>query len=472
MNDRRLTLHSSKSETDQVRHQLFDKTTAGNTDLNDKRKSVTVLGLSGLRNIGNTCYMNSVLQSLSHTRYLHSYLRKKEFDTDLMDNVTNKIVKTLQRKHNLTENIRVPVSQQTRVQKYKESVTYQLYHLLKAMWLKNCTVTPESFKDSIGNISASHKESFKDFSQKDGQELLGLILDNLHEDTKTSVTLQYKNITDKFREYYNIKKKYTDLIQNTQTDEEIDSYNKTMNQYNQLYPTEYVIYKSLDYWKKFVEKNHSVIIDIFTGLFYTNTHCNECGTDSPNFAPYNMIQLELPDTNQVTDLTSCLKKFSEGELLTGENKYKCDNCDKLVDAIKTQYLWNSPEVLIIHLKRFKFINPYRTEKIYTKVAFPLNGLTLENNFSDIHRKNPLYNAYAIIQHHGVPGGGHYVAYCKNAINNKWYEFNDSTVVHIPDEELEREVVTRNAYVIFYEKVNKTSPMTDSDSDQESSNTDQ
>lgn len=48
-------------------------------------------------------------------------------------------------------------------------------------------------------------------------------------------------------------------------------------------------------------------------------------------------------------------------------------------------------------------------------------------------------------HHGGLGGGHYTAFAKNAINQKWYYFNDSFVREIAPED----AVTRDAYVLFY-----------------------
>src|SRR4051812_30558931 len=50
---------------------------------NKIRKSVTVRGLFGLKNIGNTCYMNALLQCISASKYFCAYLIKNEFQNDL-----------------------------------------------------------------------------------------------------------------------------------------------------------------------------------------------------------------------------------------------------------------------------------------------------------------------------------------------------------------------------------------------------
>ena len=39
----------------------------------------------------------------------------------------------------------------------------------------------------------------------------------------------------------------------------------------------------------------------------------------------------------------------------------------------------------------------------------------------------LYDCFGISNHFGNVGGGHYTAYAKNPINNKWYDFDDSYV---------------------------------------------
>jgi hypothetical protein len=39
----------------------------------------------------------------------------------------------------------------------------------------------------------------------------------------------------------------------------------------------------------------------------------------------------------------------------------------------------------------------------------------------------------------------------NHINKKWYIYNDSSVAHVPEEDLEGEIITNNSYVLYYEK---------------------
>lgn len=45
-------------------------------------------------------------------------------------------------------------------------------------------------------------------------------------------------------------------------------------------------------------------------------------------------------------------------------------------------------------------------------------------------------------------GGHYTAYAKNPLSNKWYYFNDSSVSEVRDL---REIVSSSAYVLFYKR---------------------
>ena len=59
----------------------------------------------------------------------------------------------------------------------------------------------------------------------------------------------------------------------------------------------------------------------------------------------------------------------------------------------------------------------------------------------------MYDLYAVSNHFGTLGGGHYTAFCKNPLYNKWFNFDDSDVSHAK----EKEVVTKAAYVLFYKR---------------------
>jgi ubiquitin carboxyl-terminal hydrolase 4/11/15 len=118
------------------------------------------------------------------------------------------------------------------------------------------------------------------------------------------------------------------------------------------------------------------------------------------------------------------------------------------------------ETLIVQLKRFKhdiqevYKGHYRqtTSKTHSIVKFPLTNLQLKDNYSDLSpNTDDKYDLIAIVLHKGTCNFGHYIAYAKNRVNGEWYEFNDSTVVHIPVEEIESEIVTKDAYVLIYQK---------------------
>lgn len=69
-------------------------------------------------------------------------------------------------------------------------------------------------------------------------------------------------------------------------------------------------------------------------------------------------------------------------------------------------------------------------------------------------KNPderlIYDCYAVSNHYGNMGFGHYTAYAKNPIDNKWYEFDDSRVTPM-NSNVKDHVVTSAAYNLFFRR---------------------
>ena len=59
-----------------------------------------------------------------------------------------------------------------------------------------------------------------------------------------------------------------------------------------------------------------------------------------------------------------------------------------------------------------------------------------------------YELYSVCNHHGSDlQGGHYTAVCRNPTDGQWYSFDDVHTKQIP----ESEVVTKDAYILFYQK---------------------
>ena len=59
-----------------------------------------------------------------------------------------------------------------------------------------------------------------------------------------------------------------------------------------------------------------------------------------------------------------------------------------------------------------------------------------------------YDLYAVSNHYGSLNGGHYTAYGLNALTNKWYDFNDSSVSNVHSQD---NIVSPGAYLLFYRK---------------------
>ena len=141
-------------------------------------------------------------------------------------------------------------------------------------------------------------------------------------------------------------------------------------------------------------------------------------------------------------IKDCFSKFIQIESLDEKNEWFCPNCKSLQKAKKKIEIWNTPPILIIHLKRFK-----NNHKLLNFIDFPVTDFDLKNYILNKDNACNKYDLFAVCNHYGSPDFGHYTAFAKNYINLKWYCFDDNTIRELD----EKEIVNQNAYVLFYRR---------------------
>jgi len=142
-----------------------------------------------------------------------------------------------------------------------------------------------------------------------------------------------------------------------------------------------------------------------------------------------------------------LAAFFSADELKGDNMYSCEKCNKLRNGVKYSKVLELPEVLCIHLKRFRHELMF-SAKISNYVAFPLEGLDMRPYLhKDCVSQVTSYDLVSVICHHGTAGGGHYTCYSLNCISEQWFEFDDQYVTQVSPETVQN----CEAYVLFYKK---------------------
>eukprot|EP00731_Ephydatia_muelleri_P021787 Em0014g378a len=152
------------------------------------------------------------------------------------------------------------------------------------------------------------------------------------------------------------------------------------------------------------------------------------------------------------DLAECFRSLSTARLLSEDNKWNCPKCKK-VRATKKFDIWKWPKILIVHFKRFSF-GRFRRSKIESLIRFPIKDCDLSDFRINPDEPSPVYDLFAVSNHYGGMGGGHYTAYAKNSNTGNWYVFNDSHVEQVPEDR----VVSSAAYVLFFCHKNKETPL--------------
>ncbi|XP_056329355.1 ubiquitin carboxyl-terminal hydrolase 2a isoform X1 [Danio aesculapii] len=144
----------------------FSSSYRSTSPVRESLNSKSAQGLVGLRNLGNTCFMNSILQCLSNTQSLRDYCLHNSHRRDLNNN---------NRTHT--------------------ALMEEFAKLIQTMWTSSSSeaVSPSEFKTQIQRYAPR----FVGYNQQDAQEFLRFLLDGLHNEVNR-VTVRPRGNTEDF----------------------------------------------------------------------------------------------------------------------------------------------------------------------------------------------------------------------------------------------------------------------------------
>ncbi|CAG8684795.1 24151_t:CDS:10, partial [Gigaspora rosea] len=366
--------------------------------------TIDVPGLVGLKNLGNTCYASAALQCLSNTPALTNYFT-----------YCNAYI---------PRNININVNVNPKHPKYRLAEPFNQF--MEAMW---------SGIRLISEIKR-HNEIFQGFSQEDSAEFLRVILDKLHEElpypqnglnyTQTNGNINnivYMNNSPSL--YAGI-----DTMVNMVNDHYASGISSTASSASSITTS-----KTYEKFQRRHSSPVSIINEIFQGVYESKIKCLYCKKESLKDDYFYVLPIQVD------------KRFK----LKSQEKGSNGVLNTVVGSIGDWLGIGGRTSLCIQLKRFRF-DSYLSSKIVTHVQFPMEDLDMSPYFKESKDSsdNSKYSLYGLILHRGGIGGGHYIAYAKNSIDDSWYEFDDTYVT----KKTEAEVSRLEAYVLFYKK---TSP---------------
>ena len=276
-------------------------------------------GIVGLSNLGNTCFMNSVLQCLSHVPPLRRYFTRGHY---------------------------AALPAPALAARTRTAVTGEFSDLVAAMWsvpsvtahsdlYAQPALSPARLKRAI----AAAAPRFDGYDQHDSHELLSFLIDALVEGTNAvRAKLPYVELDD------------------PAASSDVDT--------------------ASVWWAYHTSRAESAVWALFAGQGKTVVTCGECGGASRAFDPFLDLQVPLPQTTHAGSaltLGRCIDALMAPEQLLGSETAYCRRCRTHRPSTKETALFRLPGVLVVQLKRFTNAG-WRRSKLEAPVEFPLKGL--------------------------------------------------------------------------------------------------
>ena len=346
---------------------------------------------SGLENIGQTCYMNATIECLSNIKEITDYL------LCLNENFISK----------------------------KNSLTLSYRSLLVELFLTGQKkIVPEIFKNVIGELNPL----FQGKHAADSKDLLFFLIERLHLENN----VENKNIPNVQKNFYQLEleSRYENLMfQNFLNDSKL--------------------------------KANSIFSKTFYGITESIMDCKRCRVRKYSFQSFNMQIFQLKKlkedkilnfkNNGSLNLLDAFSLQQMPELLINDNMIYCNNCKGLSNGVHQQFIYELPKVLIIILNRGRNNADFNEGFDFPPI------LDLRNQNVIINPNSPkLFYLCGVITHLGESGiGGHFIAYCRNNMNDNFTIYNDSVVSEVSIKEAisynisNNEAEKKTPYILFY-----------------------
>ena len=383
-------------------------------------KQLNYIPLIGLKNIGQTCYMNSVLQCMSNLYHITNYFLNPTKKNIIYSNTL------------------------TMLNKNAPSLSIAYKELIDNLWKGKPKIpyAPHNFKDILGKLNPL----FKDQKAGDSKDLIVFLLMQLHE--------ELNNIDS------NINKNANNFISQE---------NITVNPYDKCQVFQY-------FFNDFLLKHSSLITRYFYGINQNMFECQNCKMNNIKrgvnqllikYNYENFFYLEFPlekvrnfvimqnnnnnfgmnfpknyqNLDQV-NIYQCFYYFQSQNEISGY----CDKCGLNEAKILTNTkIYSFPVILILIFNRGKGL------QFNIKINFP-EILDLSQVILNESKEKIIYELQSVVKHLGDnSSSGHFISYCRSPIpnfHNCWFCYNDETVVQTKNWNDIHDV--GHTYILFYQ----------------------
>lgn len=386
----------------------------------------------GIKNDGNTCYINSVIQIQAHIENFREILNSETIES----------ICTQQESQ-----IKCNPKNENSIAAEKKVITRSLEQILKKL--------SESSKDINSFVSIIKQNlnapEFNNSQQQDSMEFLRKLLFAIHTEL---------NIVIKPSSYHEFNKDITE---------------KELLDFHHAWSEDSV------------RRESSLINEKFNGDLLWDLRCSKCGYRKYSFDKFGELVLDLsgkengrfsenkqhqPNSNgyfdefskrqiqKPKDLESLIQDFFKEEII---DDYQCSSCKQKCQFYRKCRIWTYPQTLFIQIKRFVYYPEYKKQKdkvIMTDERISqhpftqkvkksgANGFLKEyvrggdsgnvsnsNNFS-----KGSYKLYGYIEHKGEDNYGHYISqifvfyiknrYCYTTEDRGWWKYDDDKVSRV------------------------------------------